>query len=633
MIISNKKEFNSFLKKLGAQEEVVLDTETTGLKVWGADRLCGLGFSFNKGKDRYYLPFRHKRFDPGMGLFAILEDDMEDINLPLDWMQDIWVELKKVNTIIGHNIKFDLAVMTHDGYEVPAHQKIEDTLSGARIYFPDKRDSLTLENLVHKTLGQDLSQWKAVFDRYLDDRNINNHFDQAEVHVLGDYCEKDCSYTFQAREKLIEYAESTEQSEIYSTEREVVTLLWHLERAGLKLDLDYITHAIKECSNALAILDAEITKVAKIQINPWSAPNVDGIMNELGQKTIARTPTGEASWADEVLKKVVKKGANVKVTKFAKLILNWRKIDKMMNTFFIPYSASTDGYVHPNFKPWGAITGRFACSDPNLQQVSKTEDWDIECLPDFDIQVRRMFVAPEGYKLLMVDYSQMEMIGFADYLNDAALTEELNKGDVDYHTLAKDLILKHAGVELERKDSKAVSLGLIYGMGKDKLARRLEKSVDEAQNVKRAFFTAFPTAQPFIESVHRRAKQRGYVFNRYGRRYYIPEEHVYAAVNYLVQGTCADIIKRALVRLANRFKAEGWKTRLAAQMHDEFLIYIKNEEWDAAVRAVIEIMEDVDIMKTKLFVEASIADLSWADKKKLCKKCLTIKQEEHKCLK
>lgn len=629
MIVRDTETFHRMCRELVELEEVTLDCETNGLRPWGGSRLCGIGFCFPDERT-FYLPFRHKEYPDDFGLLALLADP--NYNLPLDLLPELWDALRRVPKLVGHNIKFDLAFLAQDGYEVPWGQELEDTLFGARIWYEEPEPDMSLEGVTYALFGDDQSAWKRQFKDYLAVRKIKD-YSLAEVPVIAEYCESDCRSTYRAAVEFRRHAAETDQTATYDMERRLLSTVWRVERGGLKLDRDYIAWAIGECEAAKAEIEALIVGLAGEMFNPWSGQQVTAAMHVVGQHPVSFTapsatfPKGQPQWSDAVLQTI--KGTNP----LAKLILDWRTVDKMLSTFFIPYSQLESAEVHPTFKSWGAVTGRFSCSDPNLQQLSRPVDWRDEGFTCewFDVQVRAMFVAPPGFRLVLIDYSQMEMIGFADYIEDEKLRAILNEAPIDFHTLVAKLIWNLTGEEDNfkkfRSRAKAISLGLVYMMGVERLAESLGVSEDEARALRRQYFQNFPTANNFINRVRATVQERGYVFNRFKRRYYLPAEWDYKAINYLVQGTCADIIKQAMIRIDDLLR--GMRSRLAFQMHDEFGFYIHESEWEV-LRDVIAIMEDVPI-KTRMFVDVSLGAPNWAVKLSVCKACLGVKEKGHVC--
>lgn len=663
MIVSTVKQFEKFIKLLAQQQEVGFDTETTGLNVWGEDRMCGIGFSFRDGT-KYYLPFRHKLFDDHMTLLKLMEDMFEDYNLPLDLLPQLWSAMVQIPCLIGHNIKFDLAVISRDGYVVPTHQIIEETLIGARLYFPDKHPDMSLENVTKEMQGTDESAWKAEFKKYLHDRGIENHYDRAEIPVIAEYCESDCANTVANRDKLCEFARTTSQWELYETELHVIKILWDMERVGLRVDKKYLADNLPYLREVVEGLHQKLFEITGEKFNPNSSTDVNVQMNKLGIKSRSHTAKGAPQWNEEVLKKTDHP--------IAPLILAARAVEKLVDTYFVPYLALDGNDVHCTFKSWGTVTGRLSCVNPNLQQVSRNVDYpeDLPALhaafPEFDVQVRKMFVPPDGFKMVCMDFSQMEMLVYSDYLEDEALRAKLRTGTVDFHSLVAKMIWKvdeeHPKWKAYRIAAKCISLGLVYGMGLAKLAGILGVTEDVARKYREEYFKAFPTAPAFQYKVKQTIEQRGFVFNRFGRRYYLPPEKSYAAINYLVQGSSADIIKLAMIRIDRLLKGrntfvkpdmverEGTKifeakhhelvdrlghpirSRLALQMHDEFDSYIAEDEFDIIVPAMHEAMEYQEI-QTFLPVDISMAAPNWSEKVNICRDCYKIKEKTHVCQK
>lgn len=625
MIIQSADKFNEFLREFDNAEEYVFDCETTGLELWFEDRICGIGFYFPHSKNSYYLPFRHKRFDEHMTLLALLEPNMPDLNLPLNLLPSLWEAMRKPKRIIGHNIKFDLAAVTQDGFFVGEDQEIEDTLCGARLYFHEKHPDMSLENLCRELIGVDDSAWKQKFKNYLKDRKIEKHYDRAEVPVIAEYCEADAKNTFLCRERLVDYAKQSQQWFIYEEEIKVLKILWNLELRGLRTNQPYISETIPYLRSVANHLETKMVQITGKKFNPWSNPELTSVFADLGIKVTGRTQSGGASWSDENLQKVTHE--------IGKLVLDWRAIDKLLNTYFIPYHG-TGEYVHCSFKSWGVVTGRLACVNPNLQQVSRNVDWSIADHPDFDVQVRKMFIPDDDYYLYCMDFAQMEMIVFSDYLEDEELRAQLATGDLDFHSLVAKMIWKvgedHPDFrKVFRLAAKSISLGLVYGMGESKLAKKIGCSNEQAAEYKKLYFKSFPTAPTFISKVHRTIETRGYVFNRFGRRYYLPKDKAYAAVNYLVQGTSADIIKQAMIRIDAWMRKERLRSTFRLQMHDEFDFYIHKDELDA-VPVIHQLMEE-QVIKTYLPVDVSRGNPNWSQKVNICRKCYQPKLKEHSC--
>lgn len=639
MIVDTPEIFEKVMDSLRGQTDCVLDIETSGLDLWGKAELCGVGLEF--GGSAYYLPFRHQGFNAAtQPLFAeFLSDQLDVKNLPLELMEDLWDTLATVQTVIGHNIKFDMTGLVKDGYVPPIDQEFEDTLCGARLYFAGDEDRLSLDNCSRVLLKRDDTEWKRKFKDYLAGRGILNAYHQAEIPIIAEYCEMDCSSTRLIRDKLIEHANKTGQSFIYNQEKKVIRTFFDMEVGGLRIDREYIKNAIERCTEACSALMAEMVKYAGREFNPGAAADVSKVMRSLGISTTVKTATGLDSWSEASL--IAVSGYTV----VAQMILDWRAINKMVTTFFAPYLERETDWIHPNFKSWVPKTGRVSVDNPNLQQVSRPVDWEKDhpelwkLCPGFDLQVRKMFITPEGFKFTCWDYSQMEMLVYAAYLEDPKLTAKLNAGGIDFHSLVANMIWgvdqNSPDFKAYRSKAKAISLGLVYMMGKETLANSLGCDVQSALKFREEYFKVFPKAADFIWAVRKKirdgvrssAENLGTVSNRFGRQYQLPEEHDYKAINYLVQGSSADLVKRAMVRLRDEYLKRGFKSRLAFQMHDEFGFYIHEDEWNEAAPIIPKIMEDNPEFSVFLPVDGSLCLPDWATKKKLCKDCFRLQEE------
>lgn len=574
-VIKTKEAFDEAILYLKGSTILTVDTETSGLDVWGEDKLCGIGLSI-PGDIGFYFPFRHKASE--MSLFAVhLQDES---NLSLELMPQIFEILQDAQVLIGHNLKFDLAVLYSDGFEISDHHTLIDTITGARLYFPDKFQPLNLEAVSDKILGTADAQWKSAFKKYLKDNKWTNQYDMAPPDVLGEYCIEDCIHTLQLRDHFEEFIKETGQERIWEQESALLHVLWRMEKEGLYFDMEYCVNRLEKLHLKLSQLELEIHALVGREFEIRSFKQTAEVMDELGIPSPRLTPGGKPKWGVAELMTVSHP--------IAAKILEFRGIEKMRSTYFEPLLKWADHRQHPSFKPWGAITGRMSCVSPSLMNLSnksqnlahEEENEEVaEAIKamlgartgqvvdmtsasgnmsgggsyaslisyakkyedsDDTISVRRLYIPPPGYILYCIDFSQMEMRVFADYVQDDELHKLLESEDFDFHSHVAKSVWKvdedSSLWKFYRNLAKAINFGLIYGIGNEKLASQIQKSLEEAVEYKKEYFARFPKALKFIHQVRDVVNSRGYITNRFGRRYTIEADKAYTGVNYLVQG-------------------------------------------------------------------------------------------------
>jgi DNA polymerase-1 len=291
-------------------------------------------------------------------------------------------------------------------------------------------------------------------------------------------------------------------------------------------------------------------------------------------------------------------------TPTARLINKVRHHEKRASTYFLNFLYYMDeaGYIHPSMNQAGTTTGRFSYSSPNLQNVPKEDDEKDATCPSL---VRRSFVPPEGFRILAIDYSQQEYRLMLDYAGEDRIIRQVLQG-ADIHQLTADLL------HVSRKRAKTLNFMTLYGGGIQKLAKSLDVNVSTAREIRDAYFAKLPKVAQFIRQVAKRGEDRGYIFNRFGRRFWCADySHSYKLPNHLIQGTGADVIKHAMVRVHELLK--GRKTRMVLQVHDELIFYLAHGE-EHLVPEIRSIMESVyqPFNGMKLTTSAQVSNLSWA---------------------
>ena len=445
-VIRDLDELDSAMAEVAKQDRVVIDTETTGLKPWQGDELCGIGISWGFGDiedtedTRLYIPYRHRDGAKDS------EHDLVPENLPLSSLPVVWDSLNEVPELVGWNVKFDLAMMFQDGFMPRKDQGITECIMAARMCTGEQHADLSLKGQTRRHLGEVAASYDAQFSDYLRKNKWSKHYDYAEIDVIAPYCERDCVYAGMLLDIYRERIEETEQGRVWATEGGITRVLWEMESTGVGTDLEYVESQLEPMRERLAEVTAKIYEYAGQEFNINSSQQLNKVMGNLGVKSTLKTDKGAPSWAVKVLAGVKHPIANA--------ILEKRGLSKLVNDYFEKALTWDDGVQHPLFKNWGTITGRMSCTDPNLHSVAKNP----QDLTDQDetlvaagkalvggkavgmkytdeqeglVSVRRMYVPREGYKLYMLDYCLAEGTQVETPSGDRTI-EALQAGDLVY---------------------------------------------------------------------------------------------------------------------------------------------------------------------------------------------------------
>ena len=516
-VVVTEDTFEQVLLDIISSREVVVDVETTGLKPWKDDRVCGIGVAISP-EVGYYFPIRH-----------------EEQNLPLDLLGQFWVTLGQVPRVIGFNLKFDLAFLYQDGYDPPAEQQLSDVIVAARMCSAERFPDLSLSGQLVEHFGPQARQYDDDFKAYLKRNKWQKMFWKAPPAVLGAYCVGDVCATWQLKDELEAFIEQTEQTVVWEEEQELTKTLWHMECVGIGYDRAYGTIKIPQLKARIANLYNEIYALAGREFNLNSTKQLTEVMNEMGITSPKVSPkTGKQAWGVDVMMAL-----NHPI---AGKIVEMRGLEKILGTYFEAIMDWSNDTVHGQFKNWGTITGRLSGINPNLQNIAKTTikltgnevdedtiaavsaflgarkgDGTMEVTgmggaggvtyggmmaiatgfedTDESVSVRRLFVGRPGFRLYMLDYSQMEMRVFADYVQDEELHALLEDPDFDFHTHVAKTVWgieeDHHLWDFYRTLAKAINFGLIFGIGDKKLGAQIQKSQAEAKQYKIDYFGRF----------------------------------------------------------------------------------------------------------------------------------------------
>lgn len=629
MIVS-RSSFSSVLQALSAHSRLALDTETTGLRPYAGDRLFSIVISVGEWMDPAVgakgPPFAfYFNFQPYPGL----EPDLVLGAEHLARLQGAFADPHK--TWYLHNAKYDLAILLQEGIELAG--PIHCTQALARV---ERNDYMTysLDACLKRDLGmskddkvkayiKDQKLWTDVPVPGRKDPDRRLHFDRVPFDLVGPYAEQDANGTYLLGE--FQNKSLSDQSRDYPVgvktlqniaemERALTKTVFAMERVGVKIDRKY-------CERAAKYEDDQIKKAAEgfkqatgreYAASPKLFAEVFGSDKERWQLT----EKGNPSFTYEVLQGFQNPAARA--------LLDMRDAESRYRfyTGFL-YHADREDVVHPNFNPGGTDTGRFSSSEPNFQNLTSEEgDEEKEFL------VRRAIVPRPGFVFIMPDYDQVEYRMMLDYAKHMAVKNFQKRGltwSEDYFEVAnkvRDGFDIHQAtadlVGVTRKQAKTLNFGLLYGMGKAKLAKALGVSDEEGGRIKSRYFAALPYVELMVAQVQETVKQRGWIRNWAGRKYNFPDRGgAFRAPNKLIQGGSADVLKHAMNSIHRHQLREDTLSRMVLTIHDELPCEVHESEAQDYPKQVKLIMEEAyPHHYVPLTVGMEWSEKSLADKKK-----------------
>ena len=568
-----------------AADHFAFDTETTGLDPLRAD-LVGLSFSAAAGT-AWYIPVGHHYL--GVPQQLPLADVLDAVRPLL---------ASPAHLKIGQNLKYDLLVLARAGVAVAG--PLFDTMLASYLANPAAKshgmDNLAAELLDYRTIS---------FSEVAGSGKKQIGFDEVEVEKATVYAAEDADITLRLYEKLLPMLAEQEQENLFNeVEMPLLPVLTAMEQAGIRIDPQFLGGLSAEMEKKLAVLEAQIHAMAGGSFNIGSPKQLGEILFErLGLPKGKKTKTG---WSTdvEVLSNLAEEH------EIAARILDYRSLAKLKGTYTdaLPKLIHPEtGRIHTSFNQAITATGRLSSSDPNLQNIPiRSEEGR---------RIREGFIPAEGCLLLSADYSQVELRILAHMADVPALKESFARGeDIHRRTASEVLGLFPEMVTAEqRSQAKAINFGIIYGMSAFGLARQLGIGRREAQQFIDTYFERYPGIRSFMDACIAEAREKLYVSTLLGRRCSVAEIHSqngavrgYAernAINYPVQGSAADIIKVAMVRIAQRLTAEGLATRMLLQVHDELVFEVPHKELEVVTALVKKEMEGAVALSVPLLVE------------------------------
>lgn len=611
VIVRTKDELADLVEKLEAADKISFDVETTGLDERTAE-LVGVCLAVKEGTG-FYVPVGHlkgagQRTEGQMNLFAG-EKELEEGQLALETVLEALRPSLADAAVpkIAHNAKYDYAILERYGLTVTPLGF--DTMIAEWLTDPGSK-YLGLKDLAFHRLGVEMTPIKDLIGSGRDEKT----FAEVPIEDAAPYGAADADMTLRLAHELEGELEAKGQTKLLEEiEMPLIPILAAMEKAGVGVDVEFFEKMSAELDQRLQELEHAIHDIAGEPFNINSTQQLSDILFlrlKLPHEGLRRTKSGHYSTAADVLAGL----KAVDETGIVTAILEYRELGKLKSTYVdaLPQMVNPKtGRIHTSFKQTGAITGRLASSSPNLQNIPiRTEVGQ---------QIRRGFIARPGWLFLAADYSQVELRVLAHISQDEALLEAFRQ-DQDIHrtTAAAVYGIDVADVSYDqRRFAKAVNFGLIYGMGAYRLARDSELTLAEAENYIKAYFERFPGISRYLKETREQARSLGYVETLLGRRRYFPifkarvrvnrQAEARAdreAVNHPIQGTAADILKIAMIRLYKALQ-DTYRAQMLLQVHDELVLELPEEELAPVQRLVVEIMSGAYPLDVPLKVEAS----------------------------
>ena len=589
-LVENQEDLEKLRDYFLTNEILSLDTETTSTSAIDAE-LVGLSFAV-KEFEAFYVPIPPKR-----------EAAVQIVNI----FKEVYENEKILK--IGQNLKYDLEVLRN--YDIHLAGPMWDTMIAHYLIQPELRhnmDYMAEIYLNYKTIHID----ELIGPRGKNQKSMRD-LSPAEVY---EYAAEDADITLRLKNKLEPELKKFDCDKLfYEIEMPLMPVLAEMEMNGVCLDTVSLAETSKQFTNRMNEIEARIYELAGETFNIASPKQVGEILFEKLKivEKAKKTKTGQYVTSEEVLQQLRNKHEIVAD------ILEHRGLKKLIGTYIdaLPKLINpTTGHIHTSFNQTITATGRLSSSDPNLQNIPiRGEDGK---------EIRKAFIPEPGCLFFSADYSQIELRVMAHLSQDPHMIEVFREGK-DLHAATAANIYKKDITEVtrdERTKSKRANFGIIYGITVFGLAERLDISRDEAKMLIDGFFTTFPEVHDYMEKSKEVAREKGYVTTLFGRRRYLPDINSHNAtvrgfaernaINAPIQGTAADIIKVAMIRIHNRFKTEGIRSKMILQVHDELNFSVYPEEKERVEKIVLEEMQQAIELTVPLVADSGFGQ-NWLE--------------------
>lgn len=594
-IVLEQAQFDAWLEKLEAAPLIAFDTETTSLDAQQA-QVVGVSFAVEAG-EAAYVPLAHSY----MGVPAQLDRDAV-----LQALKPLLEDPAKAK--VGQHAKYDMNVLANASTPIIVQGIAFDTMLESYVLDSTATrhdmDSLALKYLGHSTIRFEDIAGKGA-------KQLT--FDQIALEQAGPYAAEDADVTLRLHQALWQKLEAVPSlvTVLKDIEMPLVPVLARIERNGALVDGKLLGQQSLELGEKMVALERQAYELAGQEFNLGSPKQLGAILYEkLGLPVLAKTATGQPSTAENVLADLAEQDFEL-----PKVIMQYRSLSKLKSTYTdkLPEQINPrTGRIHTSYHQAVAATGRLSSSDPNLQNIPiRTAEGR---------RIRQAFVAPKGYKLLAADYSQIELRIMAHLAKDEGLLDAF-RHDRDVHRATAAEVF---GVELDqvsndqRRSAKAINFGLIYGMSAFGLAKQIGVDRKQSQAYIDRYFARYPGVLAYMERTREQAAAQGFVETLFGRRLYLPEIHSKnqamrkgaerTAINAPMQGTAADIMKRAMVAVDAWLQESGLDARVILQVHDELVLEVREDLVDTVRDAIRPLMSDAAELDVPLVVEVGVGD-------------------------
>ncbi|MDF1857455.1 MAG: DNA polymerase I [Candidatus Pelagibacter bacterium] len=593
-LITNEEEIEEWINEAEEAGELVIDTETSSLDAHQAD-LVGISLSTKIGK-ACYIPIAHK-FDGCL-----------DKNIVIKKLKPL-LEDKSVKKI-GQNIKFDFIVLYKQGIKM---NSMEDTMLMSYVLDAGKNrhnmDTLSEIHLQHKTIS---------FKEIVGTGKKEINFSDVELDKAMEYAAEDADITYRLYKIFNKNLKLEKLTNIYEIfEKPLIEILAFMEIEGIKVDNKFLKVLSEKFEKKINKIEKEVFKISKKEFNIASPKQLGEIIyNELKIAALKKTKKGSFATNAGVLEDLAFKGH-----KFPQLVLDWRQVSKLKNTYSdaLPEHINpSTKRVHTSFLLAATTTGRLASSDPNLQNIPiKSEDGK---------DIRKAFISEKGFTLISADYNQIEMRILAD-LADVKELKKAFKNNEDIHTLTASQVfnidIKKVDQDMRRK-AKAINFGIIYGISQYGLAKQINVSNHEANEFLEAYFAKFPEIKVYMDDTIKFCRKSGYVNNVFGRRshfngindknFNVRNFQERAAINAPIQGSASEIMRLAMIRIDQKFKEiKDNKSKILLQIHDELIFEVPEKEAKNITKIIKEEMTSVTNSDLHAFSIPLTVDINTGD--------------------